>query len=137
MLLFLYFIPNSENANANYTLLDISSPSCTSIIFEAFECENKNFLECIAYGLISDTQNLKVNYNELAKKIIYKLKTKKINLENIKNNILTISERCEKLGKLAIERGKIIVKNNNTFFCTYILQDDLLDSEKSLQSLNH
>ena len=49
---------------------------------------------------------------------------------NYKNN------RTIQLVKIAKERGYFINTKNNSIFCSYLFQKDLLDSEKSLNELN-
>lgn len=119
---------------ADYNMVDINTSSCTSIIYETFACKNLNYLDCIATGLISDTSNLTLNVNPKARNLLEILKQAGVDIDDISKKLTMKNSRTEELAQLVIKRGKFI---DNTIFCSYLLQDDLLESEKSLTQVNH
>lgn len=119
--------------NFDFAIIDSYAPSCTCIIYETFNCINQLFLVCIAVGLISDTNNLTLNSSNRAKTIYNNLKDAGVNTKEIVIRLTSSSNRTLGLAKLAKERGYF----SENIFCTYLLQNDLLDSEKSLNTLNH
>lgn len=129
-------IDHHENPllQADYSILDSDSASCTSIIYHIFPCENMKYLYCIATGLISDTSNLTLNVTKGVTNIINQLGNFGVDMDGISKKLSAKSSRTEELLSLVIERGKIF---ENTVFCSYLLQADLLDSEKNLTNVNH
>lgn len=120
---------------ANYSIIDTDAPSCTSIIYEKLPiCKNNNYLNCIGIGVISDTSNLTLNVTERVKGIIKDLNELGVNTSQISDRLTEKNCRTEELTKIVIQRGKMI---QNSIFCSYILQTDLLDSEKNLDKVNH
>ena len=119
---------------AHYNVVDTEAASCTSIIFEILPCTRKNYLTCIATGLISDTSNLTLNVTPKARNIIERLEQLGVDVNGISRKLSTKSSRTEELAELVIERGKFI---EDKIFCTYLLQEDLLDNEKNLTNVNH
>ncbi len=122
---------------STYSIIDSSAPSCTCIIYESLHCTRKEFLECIATGLISDTSNLTLNITNRTINLINELKNLNINIDSISSKISSASDRTIQLTEIAKKRGCFHSISNNSIFCTYLLQKDLLDSEKSLNTLNH
>lgn len=123
--------------NTNYSFIDILAPSCSVIIYKILPCTNRNFLNCVAIGLISDTMNLTLNMTNSAKNIIKKLKNFGIDINCLLFKLNYKNNRTIQLVKIAKERGYFINIKNNSIFCSYLFQKDLLDSEKSLNELNH
>ncbi len=123
--------------NTTHKFIDSSAPSCTCIIYKILHCTSTEFLTCIATGLISDTSYLKLNVTDEAINIINELKKCGIDIEDISTKISSASNRTKELAELAKNRGYFSNDSNNSIFCTYLLQKDLLDSEKSLNTLNH
>ena len=119
---------------AEYNIVDVDVASCTSIIYEILPSTGMDYLTCIATGLISDTSNLTLNVTPTARKIIEELRLLGVNLEEISKKLTTNSRRTEELLQLVIERGKFV---QNMIFCSYLLQEDLLESEKNLTNVNH
>lgn len=117
----------------DYANINSSAPSCTCIIYRTFLCFKKEFLNCIATGLISDTNNLTLNSSNESKVIYRTLKNLGVNTQEIVTKLTFSSDRTLELAKVVKERGYF----SGTIFCTYLLQDDLLDSEKSLNTVNH
>lgn len=120
-----------------YRMVDTSVASCTCILYRLFPCKNKEFLTCIAAGLISDTSVLSLNVNEKEKNIIQELKESGIDTNNIISELTSQSDRTLALVEITKKRGYFVNSPNGKIFCTYILQSDLLDDEKSLATVNH
>lgn len=123
--------------NTSYSFIDILAPSCSVIIYKILPCTNRNFLNCVAIGLISDTMNLTLNVTNSAKNIIKELKNFGIDINFLLSKLNYKNNRTIQLVKIAKERGYFINTKNNSIFCSYLFQKDLLDSEKSLNELNH
>ena len=123
--------------NANYCIIEKSAPSCTCIIYDTFHCKEKNFLNCIAIGLIADTANLSLNVTDFAKSTLKSLENLSIDTNYILSKLNSQSSRTLELVQLAKDRGWFKTSSDNVIFCTYLLQSDLLDSEKNLNTVNH
>ena len=123
-----------ENFYGDYNIIDLAASSCTSIIFKVFECQEINYLNCIATGLISDTSNLTLNVTSESKEIIKILEEFGIDIDKISKILFLKSDRTGDLVKLVIQRGKFISDN---ILGTYLLQSDLLEDEKNLTNVNH
>ena len=123
-----------EKFYADYNVVNVDVSSCTTIIFDIFHCVAPNYLNCIATGLISDTSLLTLNVTPEAMDIIKKLRELGVDIDEIYKKLTTKSDRTEELTKLVIKRGKFI---NGNIFCSYLLQADLLEDEKSLTNVNH
>ncbi len=123
--------------NTTYSFIDISAPSCTCIIYKSLNCTSKDFLNCIAIGLISDTVNLTLNVTKLGLSIIDELKDFGIDINYLLSKLMYQNNRTIQLVEIAKERGYFIKAKNKSVFCTYLLQKDLLNSEKTLTQLNH
>lgn len=123
-----------EKFYADYNVVNVDVSSCTTIIFDIFHCVAPNYLNCIATGLISDTSLLTLNVTPEAMDIIKKLRELGVDIDEISKKLTTKSDRTEELTKLVIKRGKFI---NGNIFCSYLLQADLLEDEKSLTNVNH
>ena len=106
----------------------------TIIIYETFACKNLNYLDCIATGLISDTSNLTLNVTPKARNLLEILKQEGVDIDGISKKLTIKNSRTEELAQLVIKRGKFI---GNTIFCSYLLQKDLLETEKNLTQVNH
>lgn len=119
--------------NTTYSFIDISAPSCTCIIYKFLNCTSKDFLNCIAIGLISDTVNLTLNVTKLGLSIIDELKDFGIDINYLLSKLTYQNNRTIQLVKQLVKRGYFI----KSVFCTYLLQKDLLNSEKNLTQLNH
>ena len=128
---------DTTNITANYSIIDKNAPSCTSIIYENFKCTDKNFLDCIATGIISDTSNLTLNYTSKCKKILDELALLGTDTKYLSSKLFSVSNRTKELTNIAISRGIYHQNCNHLIFCTYLLQSDLQKSEKSLTEVNH
>lgn len=123
--------------NANYCIIERSAPSCTCILYDTFHCKEKNFLDCIATGLISDTANLSLNVTDFAKATLKSLENLGVDTNYILSKLNSQSIRTLELVRIAKNRGWFKTSSGNVIFCTYLLQSDLLDSEKNLNTVNH
>lgn len=119
---------------ADYNMVDINTSSCTSIIYETFVCNNLNYLDCIATGVISDTSNLTLNVTPKTRNLLESLKQAGVDIDGISKKLTVKNSRTEELAQLVIKRGKFI---GDTIFCSYLLQNDLLETEKNLTQVNH
>lgn len=126
-----------SSVSADYRIVDDSVASCTCILYRLFHCKSKEFLTCIATGLISDTSILSLNVNEKEKNIIQELQEVGIDTNYIISKLTSQSDRTLALAEIAKKRGYFVDTPNGKIFCTYILQSDLLDNEKSLDAVNH
>jgi len=117
----------------NYCIIDHKSPSCTCIIYETFNSTEKNFLACIATGLISDTNNLTLNTSNKGKEIIKALTESGVDVNFIISKLASPSRRTMELAQIAKDRGFFA----GSIFCTYLTQEDLLASERNLNTVNH
>lgn len=117
----------------NYSVIDNTAPSCTCIIYETFKCKDKNFLTCVATGLISDTNNLTLNISDKGKEILDNLNNLEVDVNFIIHKLTSPSKRTIELAKIAKNRGFF----SGSIFCTYLTQDDLLISERNLNTVNH
>ena len=118
----------------DYCIFDTVTPSCTSILYETFKCKDKNFLDCVAIGLMSDTANMTLNVTDVARRVMKSLKEESVDLDAVSASLNAHSSRTMNLVQLAIERGCYHV---NSIFCSFILQKDLKDYEKDLTRVNH
>lgn len=117
----------------NYSVIDNTAPSCTCIIYETFKCKDKNFLTCVATGLISDTNNLTLNTSNKGKEIVDSLSNFGVDVNFIIHKLTSPSNRTMELVKIAKDRGFF----SGSIFCTYLTQGDLLISERNLNTVNH
>lgn len=117
----------------NYSVIDNTAPSCTCIIYETFKCKDKNFLTCVATGLISDTNNLTLNTSNKGKEIVDSLSNFGVDVNFIIHKLTSPSKRTMELVKIAKDRGFF----SGSIFCTYLTQGDLLISERNLNTVNH
>lgn len=125
----------SEERYAEDNIIDTDAASCTSIIYDMFsECTDKNYLNCIATGLISDTSILTLNVTSRVKETIESLKDKGVDVDEISRKLATKNKRTEELIEIVMERATFV---GESIYCSYILQSDLLDSEKNLSNVNH
>lgn len=120
----------------NCNIIDISAPSCTCILYRTFCCKTTEFLTCVAVGLISDTSIFTLNVSNSCLEIVKELEESGIDINYLSSKISCQSPRTQKLSKLAIRRG-FFYSNSNKIFCTYLLQKDLLEFEKNLNTVNH
>lgn len=118
-------------------LIDTFASSCTCILYDTFTCRNKNFLTCIAIGLISDTSDFTLNVTSHCQKIASELRSFGIDMDGLSSKLRSLSTRTQELFELALERGYYSTDSNNSIFCTYLLQKDLFASEKNLNLVNH
>ncbi len=123
--------------NSTYERIDTSSPSCTCLIYETFHCKKENFLNCIAIGLISDTGNFTLNTAQRGTDILMELACAGVDIDNIIAKLSSQSDRTMDLVHLVKSRGYIVPTYEEEIFCTYLSQDDLLPSEKNLNTVNH
>ncbi len=119
--------------NFDYAIIDPSAPSCTCIIYETFNCKKQDFSTCIAVGLISDTNNLTLNSSSRGISVIHELVNNGVDTNFIVSKLTSPSNRTLELTRIAKYRGCWY----GSIYCTYIFQEDLLDSEKSLNTVNH
>lgn len=117
----------------NYGIINHNAPSCTCIIYETFHSTDKNFLTCVATGLISDTNNLTLNTSNKGKEIIKSLSEFSVDVDFIVHKLTSPSNRTIKLAEIAKDRGFF----SDSIFCTYLDQEDLLASERNLNTVNH
>lgn len=125
-----------EETSIPYThcIINPLAPSCSYIIYKMLPCKNKHFLECVATGLISDTANLS-NVTSIVTDTLNELDG--VDIDYILSKLNSQSSRTLELSELVIKRGYFKSNSDNTIFCTYLLQSDLLDSEKNLNTVNH
>ncbi len=116
-----------------HSMIDTLAPSCSYIIYKMFPCRNQHFLNCIATGLISDTSNLSMNVTSSVTNMINELKLLGVDINYILSKLTSPSRRTLELVNLIIKRGYF----KSDVFCSYLLQEDLLDSEKNLNTINH
>lgn len=121
----------------NYCIIDPLAPSCSYIIYKMFPCKNKHFLDCVACGLISDTSNLSLNVTAIVTDTINELDNLGVDINYVLSKLTSQSYRTLELVNLVIQRGYFKSKSHNSVFCSYLLQADLLDSEKNLNTVNH
>lgn len=128
-----------EETSIHYThgIIDPSAPSCSYIIYNMFPCMNKHFLNCVATGLISDTANLSLNVTDLVTNTINRLENLGIDINYILLKLTSQSHRTLELVDIIAKRGYFKGSPDNLVFCSYLLQGDLLDSEKNLNTVNH
>lgn len=119
---------------ADYNIIDINSASCTSILYQMFSSYDMNFLSCIATGIISDTSNLTLNMSKVVEENISQLSNLGVDVKEITHKLTAKSSRIRELINLVLKRGKFV---KATIFSSYLLQEDLLDNEKSLTNVNH
>lgn len=128
---------NTTSVEADYSIIDEKASSCTCILYRILPCTNSKFLSCIATGIISDTCNLKLNVTDECNEILNKLESLSIDIKSITKHLTLTSTRTQELTNLAIERGIYKKKGEHSIFCTYLLQEDFLNSEKNLDNVNH
>lgn len=126
-----------SSINSIYQKIDTSSPSCTCLIYEAFPCKNKDFLNCIATGLISDTGNFTLNTSQRGKNILAELACAGVDINYITEKLSSKNDRTIELVQLVKSRGHIVSTHEEEIFCSYLLQNDLLPAEKNLNAVNH
>lgn len=128
-----------ENSTMKFKncIINPAYPSCTCIIYEFFRCTDERFLNCIAVGLISDTANLTLNQSEMGKKIINELKISGIDTDGIVAKLTMQSHRTVELTDMVKTRGYFVGNSEHCIYCSYLLQSDLIDSEKNLNTVNH
>lgn len=128
----------SENLlKSNYSIMDSTASSCTCIIYREFidyinAQYTKCFAKCVGIGIYSDTIGLTINVTEECKSILEDCAKKSVDLISIKNQLQEVDERTKILTNLAIQR--LVFKQG--IGCTYILQEDLLENERNLRSIN-
>lgn len=123
--------------NADYSIIKKSAPSCTCTIYDTFNCKEKNFLNCVAIGLISDTANLTLNVTDFVKDTLKSLENLGIDTNYILSKLSSPSSRTLELVQIVKKRAWLKLTADNGILCTYLLQSDLLDSEKNLNIVNH
>lgn len=119
-----------------YHVINPSSVSCTCILYEFLKCRTKNFINCIAIGLVADTALLTTKLPTDAQDILLDLIVHKADIATTLDN-LEANDRTKELARIAISRGKIRTDNGKSVYFTYLLQSDLLNFEKSLDKVNH
>lgn len=124
----------STTSYANINYINESASSCTSILYDLFDCRTKEFNYCIATGIISDTSNLSINVTKDCIYILENLKNFDINIQEITSELFKSNERINTLTEIAESHGKYLTES---IYCTYILQSDLIEIEKDLDLLNH
>ena len=120
-----------------YGMVRPIAPSCSYILYKTFPCMNKNFLNCVSIGLISDTSNLSLNVSPLVTKTIQELEKLGVDINYFLSKLTSQSHRTLELVDIVLKRGYFKSNSKNSIFCTYLLQEDLLDSEKNLNTVNH
>lgn len=120
-----------------HSIISTLAPSCSYIIYKMFPCMNKNFLDCVAIGLISDTANLSLNVTALVSNTINELEKLGVDINIYLSKLTSQSHRTLELVDIVIKRGYFKSSPDHSVFCSYLLQKDLLDSEKNLNEVNH
>ena len=123
---------------SDYSIVDTSASSCTCIIFREFLkfISNDNlatFLKYISVGILSDTIDLTLNVTDEARKILQYCTENSIDIKSIRKQLQSVDERTKILTQIALNR----FVTNHDVGCTFILQSDLLPSEKNLDMVNH
>ena len=80
-----------------------------------------------------DTIDLTLNVTDKARKILHYCEEHLIDIQSIRKQLQSVDERTKALTELALNR---FVANHDVG-CTYILQSDLLPSERNLDIVNH
>lgn len=124
------------NFKTDLSLINCSSSSCTCILFKLLPYVTYNYFKLIALGIISDTYVFKINFNAEAKEILAEIEDFGININLLISFITDLNIRTYNLSALAMKRGQFYGKRKD-IFCTYLLQDDLIDFEKELTNLDH
>lgn len=124
--------------SSDYSIINASASSCTCIIFREFLkfISNDNlstFLKYISVGIFSDTIDLTLNVTDEARKILHYCEEHSIDIQSIRKQLQSVDERTKTLTELALNRFLA----NHDIGCTYILQSDLLPSERNLDMVNH
>lgn len=89
--------------------------------------------EYFSVGILSDTIDLTLNVTDEARKILHYCEEHLIDIQSIRKQLQSVDERTKALTELALNR---FVANHDVG-CTYILQSDLLPSERNLDIVNH
>ena len=89
--------------------------------------------EYFSVGILSDTIDLTLNVTDEARKILHYCEEHLIGIQSIRKQLQSVDERTKALTELALNR---FVANHDVG-CTYILQSDLLPSERNLDIVNH
>ena len=123
---------------SDHSIIDVNASSCTCIIFREFlkYISNNNlttFLKYISVGILSDTIDLTLNVTDEARKILHYCEKNSIDIQSIRKQLQSVDERTKILTELALNRFLI----NHDVGCTYIIQSDLLPSERNLDMVNH
>lgn len=120
-----------------YHIFDSQASSCTCILYKFLNCKTKQFLNCIAIGLVADTALLTTKLPVSTQDILLELiEDVSIDISSILDH-LEANDRTKELAIIANSRGKIRTNNKETVYCTYLLQSDLSKSESSLEAVNH
>lgn len=82
---------------------------------------------------MSDTIDLTLNVTDETRKILHYCEEHLIDIQSIRKQLQSVDERTKALTELALNR---FVANHDVG-CTYILQSDLLPSERNLDIINH
>lgn len=123
--------------DCNYSVIDTSAASTTTILYEFFGNVCSEFLECVLSGILSDTQNLTFNTNDKTLSIVNELELLGLNVNKFKDLIAKKDPRTIELVDLALARKFKTKYFGHTVIFSYIYQNDLLKEEQSLAIVDH
>ncbi len=122
----------------NACIINPSAPSTTAILLDLFGNVNLEFLECVVTGILSDTQNLTFNTNDVTVYTVRALEKLGVNVKTIKELVAKKEPRTVALTKLALRRTtESKLSNRYKVIFSYINQNDLLKEEQSLAIVDH
>ena len=122
----------------NAVIINPSAPSTTAILIDLFGNVHSEFLECVVTGILSDTQNLTFNTNDVTVCTVRALEKLGVNVKTIKELVAKKEPRTVALTKLALRRTtESKLSNRYKVIFSYINQNDLLKEEQSLAIVDH
>lgn len=125
-----------EECNAG--IINSSVPSTTAILLDFFGNVNSEFLECVVTGILSDTQNLTFNTNDVTVCTVAAVGKLGVDVKAIKELVAKKDPRTVALTKLALRRTtEAKLSNRYKVIFSYINQNDLLKEEQSLAIVDH
>lgn len=125
-----------EGCNAG--ILNPAAPSTTAILFDLFGNVCTEFLECILTGILSDTQNLTFNTNDVTVCTVRAIEKLGVDVKKFKKLVSMKDPRTVELTKLALRRiTESKFSNRHNVIFSYINQYDLLKEEQSLAIVDY